>query len=93
MPQISDYVRGLNLSLPVRKTFDKEGYLLQNCDKLVPADPKAFTAFAYGAGGSAGIAYPGNDYRLLVMGFPFETITSAHVRQQAMKAILTFLTK
>ena len=67
----------LNLSLPVRKTFDKEGYLLQNCDKLVPADPKAFTAFAYGAGGSAGIAYPGNDYRLLVMGFPFETITSA----------------
>ena len=89
----TNYVRGLNLSLPVRKTFDKEGYLLQNCDKLVPADPKAFTAFAYGAGGSAGIAYPGNDYRLLVMGFPFETITSAHVRQQAMKAILTFLTK
>lgn len=89
----TDYVRGLNLTIPVRKTFDGEGYMLQNCDKLVPADNRAFTAFAYGAGGSAGIAYPGKDYRLVVMGFPFETITSAQTRQQAMKAILTFLTK
>ena len=89
----TDYVRGLNLSIPVRKGFDGQGYLLQNCDKLTPSDNRAFTAFAYGAGGSAGIAYPGKDYRLVVMGFPFETIASTQVQQQAMKAILTFLAK
>lgn len=89
----TDYVRGLNLTIPVRKAFDGQGYMLQNPDKIMPTDTRAFTAFAYGAGGGAGVAYDGKDYRLVVMSFPFASITSSKVREQAMGAILRFLAK
>jgi len=41
----------------------------------------------------AGISYAGSDYRVVVFGFPFETIVSEQVRQELMSAILTFLAK
>ncbi|MCX7766880.1 MAG: hypothetical protein N2246_09290, partial [Candidatus Sumerlaeia bacterium] len=42
---------------------------------------------------NAGIAYPGSDYRLIVFGFPFETIVSRDVRHKIMSIILSFLTE
>ncbi len=87
----TDYVRGLNIKLPYRRTFSPEGYAVQHPDVLIPAHEQAFTAFAYGGGASAGIAYAGQDCRIIAMGFPFESITEEKVRQQAAAAILQFL--
>ncbi len=89
----TDYVQGLNITLPYRRSFSEEGYAVQRPDVLVPADKNAFTAFAYGGGKSAGIAYAGQDCRIIAMGFPFESITDEKVRRQAAAAILQFLTE
>ncbi len=42
---------------------------------------------------NAAIAYAGEQYRLVMFGFPFETITSAEVRESIMQTILSFLTQ
>lgn len=42
---------------------------------------------------NAAIAYPGSDYRLIVFGFPFETIVSREMRHKIMSVILSFLTE
>ncbi len=89
----TNFISGLNIRIPYRRTFSEEGYAVQSPDVLVPADKNAFTAFAYGGGQSAGIAYAGQDYRIIATGFPFESITDATVRRQAATAILQFLTE
>jgi len=86
-------VRGLNLQIPVQRTLSATRYAAVATDRLAPASPQAFPAFAYPDGACAGIAYPGTDYRLVATGFPFECITETAVRDQAMKAILRFLTE
>jgi hypothetical protein len=68
-----------------------EFYPVQAPDILNPTDPNAFPAFAYWGGGSAGIAYPGDDYRLVAMGFPFASISDPQIQAQAIEAILHFL--
>lgn len=63
-------------------------------DSLKPEkDSGAETVMRYeDAKFSAGIAYRGADYRLVVFGFPFETITSEEIRHKVMKSVLEFLT-
>lgn len=89
----TDYVRGLNLQFAIRRSPSADGYCLQSPDALVPADASAFTAFAYGGGQSAGVAYAGKKCRVIAMGFPFETIVEPDVRRQAIRALLDFLTQ
>ncbi len=89
----TDYVNGLNLQFNIYRTPSSKHYAALAPDALLPTHSKAFTAFAYGGGQSAGVAYSGKTYRTLCMGFPFECIRSEQVRKQAMQAILTFLTK
>lgn len=84
-------VRGLSLEFAIRRQPSSDGYCLQSPDVLAPADKSAFTTFAYGGGQSAGIAYAGKKYRVIAMGFPFETITDADVRRQAIRALVDFL--
>ncbi len=85
------YVRGLSLQIPICRTISSDSYVIQSPDALYPASDEAFTAFAYNDGQSAGIAYPGTDYRVIATGFPFESITDERIRQQAIQAILAFL--
>lgn len=87
------YVQGLNLTIPIHRGLTAECYPLQAPDAIHPATPAAFTAFVYGGGQSAGIAYDGDDYRVVAMGFPFEAIADNATRKQAMEAILRFLTE
>lgn len=87
------YAIGLNLNIPLRRQLSADGYLLQAPDILVPTGGEAFTAFAYGGGTSAGIAYAGRDYRVIAMGFPFESITDEDIRRQAAGALIKFLTQ
>ncbi len=89
----TSYINGLNLQFDIQRKPSARHYGAIAPDALLPANNKAFTAFAYGGGQSAGVAYKGKNYRTLCMGFPFECISSEKVRNQAMRAILTFLTK
>ncbi len=86
-------VNGLNMQFPIYREINSTHYAAIDPDAIVPAASNAFAAFAYGNGQSAGVAYKGKDYRTLSMGFPFECIRDASVRQKAMKAMLEFLTK
>ncbi len=86
-------VRGLNLNLPLQRDKGGDTYAVIAPDALVPVGNGAFTAFAYGQGQSAGIAYSGKDCRVVAMGFPFEGIADADLRRQAFRALVDFLTK
>lgn len=86
-------VRGLNLQIPLCRTYSRDMYAAVTTDVLEPAAAEAFAAFAYPSGRSAGIAYRGPRYRVVATGFPFECISDAGVRRQAMGAILRFLTE
>ena len=86
-------VRGLNLNLPLQRDKGGDTYAVIAPDALMPVGNGAFTAFAYGQGQSAGIAYSGKDCRVVAMGFPFEGIADADLRRQAIRALVDFLTK
>ncbi len=62
-------------------------------DAILPVASRAFSAFAYGGGQGAGVAYEGDDYRAVTMGFPFECIKDANVRTRTMGALLRFLSR
>ena len=87
----TDCVNGLNLRFRIYRHPGEAHYAAHAPDALQPAVPQAFSAFAYGEGQGAGVAYPGQDDRAVVMGFPFECIGESRVRDKAMKALLKFL--
>ncbi len=87
----SNYVVGLQTQLPIRRTASPERYYLQSPDILMPSSSESFPIFLYGEGSSAGIAYPGRDYRVVALGFPFECIADEYSRAYAMQALLGFL--
>lgn len=89
----TEMVSGLGLEIPVHRGIISECYPIQSPDILTPTDSLAFPAFAYYGGGSAGVAYAGADYRLVAMGFPFESIKDKKIQIQAIEAILRFLTE
>ena len=82
---------GLNLQLPVYNTPNADHFACNISDVLEPTEG-AFSAFAYGNGGySAGVAHDGQNGRTVTLGFPFECISDAQIRAQAMSAMLQFL--
>lgn len=87
----TDYVNGLNLQFLIYRKPNATHYAAIAPDAILPTSNKAFTAFAYGGGQGAGVAYQGKNYRTLSMAFPFECIRDKDVRHKAMKAILSFL--
>lgn len=82
---------GLNLQIPLYNAPSPYHYAVRNPDVLTPSCNEAFTAFVYENYESAGVAYPGNDYRVLTLAVPFECISDESVRLQTMKAIVDFL--
>ena len=50
----------------------------------------AALSYSGGIGGTAGIQYADGNTRLVMLGFPFETITAAPVQAQMMDAVLSF---
>lgn len=84
-------LRGLNLEIPIHVGTGSACYPIQSCDIVLPAHTAAFSAFVYPDGQSAGIAYAGEDYRVIATGFPLESIITPHQREQVMGALLQFL--
>ena len=85
------FIAGLSLQLPLYNAHSPYHYPVITPDVLRPSHPEAFTAFIYPSGVSAGIAYPGNDYKTLILGVPFECISDEAVRNSSMQAIIQFL--
>ena len=66
-------------------------YALQSVDALEPRAENCYTVMRYNENSmSAAVAYKG-EYRAVVAGFPFETISKRDERTQLMRRILTFL--
>ena len=88
----SNEVKGLGTSLYYWKELNEEHYAATSTDMLQPVSP-AITAMQYADGYGAAIAYRGNDYRLVVMGFPFECIQTKQKRSSIMCGLLNYLIK
>jgi hypothetical protein len=70
---------------------NKNFYFVHRSDAIMPSEGNAYTICRYAENNkSAGVAYDG-DYKLCVLGFPFETITDERAKKSFMKDILSFL--
>ncbi len=92
--QTSAQVTGLGLNFAFHNTPNAHHYAATHPEILKPQEAsKAFTAMRYSTGTSAAVAYRGNDYRSLTVGFPVECITDERLRKDIMSGILKFLTE
>ena len=73
--------------------YHPEIYTVEGADALEPADSTATTLIRYTENNmSAAVAYQEN-YGIVALGFPFETIIGEKERDKIMKQILSFLMK
>ncbi len=86
----SDTIQGLGLAFTFHRTPNHKHYAADHPDCLLPLST-SFAAMKYGDDQAACIAYNGNDYRVLTMGFPFECICDEQKREAIMRGILKFL--
>lgn len=74
-------------------TANQTSYYIESADVIEPASQGAFTFCRYkNENQSAGVAYSGN-YKVCVLGFPFETIISEKERNKLMDSMLEFLSR
>ena len=85
-----DSIQGLGNTFTFWRQPNSVHYAAQHPDVLLPVEP-AYPAMAYSNLQSACVAYNGNDYRALTIGFPFECIKSKQIQGILMRGILTFL--
>ena len=83
-------VKGLGLSFDIYRQPNEQHYCATRTDILEP-QPGAFSVMAYADGYSAAVAYAGDDYHALTMGFPIECICSPTLRATIMQGIITYL--
>lgn len=85
-------VTGATMNLTITRTISPGRYAVQQPDRIAPTTD-AYTAFVYADGSSAGIAYDGHDYKVLALGFPFESIVTEQKRNEMMDAVLQLLSR
>lgn len=74
--------------------LNPECYAVESPDSFYASSKQGATIMRYNENNLiAGIAYAPAGYRTVVIGFPFETITSAESRSSLMRQILSFLDK
>ena len=88
---ISSQITGMGTTFDIYNRLNEHHYAVSRADILAPYGATAFPALLYGNGTAAAIAYPGNDYKSFVMGFPFECIKDEQARNKIMAAILNFV--
>ncbi len=80
-------------SFNIYNLANKTSYYIETADVIEPASHGAFTFCRYLSENlSAGVAYNGN-YKVCVLGFPFETIISEKERNKLMESILHFFSR
>lgn len=70
---------------------NETSYCLSAADKLAPIEPGFCPVVFAPSGLSAAVAYQGNDYRTMSLGFPLESIEEPEQRAHMMQSILNFL--
>lgn len=88
----NDTLHGANYSFTIYRTPNATQLAALSPEVIEPSG-SAFSSLAYSNGHSAAVAYRGKDFRVITLGFPFETIREAAFRQQLMRASLQFLTQ
>lgn len=83
-------VRGLGLSFDIWRQPNEQHYCVPSTDILEP-EQGAVPVMAYADGYTAAVAYAGNDYRAITMGFPLECIQSPTSRSVIMQGIINYL--
>jgi hypothetical protein len=86
----SNELLGLGTNMHYWKELNEEHYAATSADILQPVKP-AYTAMQYADGYGAAVAYKGTDYRLFVMGLPFECIQEEQKRTSIMNGIIRYL--
>ena len=86
----SNAIEGLGTTFTFHRQPTHLHYAAQHPDNLMAIQP-AFAAMKYGDDMGASVAYNGNDYRVMTMGFPFECIQQRKTREFLMRGILNFL--
>lgn len=82
---------GMNTTLHLYTELNPQHYAVTHADCLIPL-PEAFSTLLYTPTNySAAVAYQGEDYRAITLGFPFECIKYAADRDKVMGAFLSFL--
>lgn len=85
-------VSGMNTTFSLFSELNDRHYAVSHADCLVPL-PEAFSTLLYAPFNySAAVAYAGENYRAITLGFPFECIKYAADRDKVMQAFLRFLT-
>ena len=82
---------GMNTNLHLFTTLNDKHYAVTHADCLMPAAPAFSTLLYTPLNQSAAVAYQGDSYRAITLGFPFECIKYAADRDKVMNAFLTFL--
>jgi len=90
----TDYAKPLfNGAFNFNTGYSKEIYSVEAPDAIEPAGKGAVCAFRYSENNtSAGVVFNGA-YKVVILGFPFETITSGGKRNLLMEQILNYLEK
>jgi hypothetical protein len=87
-----DHLHGCNLEFAIHRELNGKSYAVPQVEAIT-AKENAFPMLAYSDNQAAAVAYDGNDYKAITFGFPLESITEAHQRNQLMQAIVNFLCK
>ena len=87
---VSDSIQGMGTSFEVYSELNAKHYAATRMDVLSALKP-AFCSLTYSNGQSACVAYQGESYRTIAMGFPFECIKSDKKKATIMRGLLKFL--
>ena len=85
-----DSIRGLGMEFTFHRHLNERHYAAHHPEILEPVYP-AFSAMKYADEYSACVAYSGNDYKAITMGFPLECIKDEPKRNSIMRGLLQFL--
>lgn len=85
-------IHGLNQVLYLPRQLNEESYAVTTPESLLPVGD-SFPFLTYETQQTAAVAYPGKEYRTVVLGFPFESIIGVKERGEIMASILNFLLK
>lgn len=83
-------IYGMGTTMAYHNTINEKHYAALSADIMQPT-PEAFAMLLYANGNAAGVAYQGNDYRAITLGFPFECLTSQQKQADIMGGMLDFL--
>lgn len=84
-------VSGSGLNFSIYREMNEHSYAVPATGVLAPQNSNAFAMLAYSNGSPAGIAYNGNGYKSIALGFPLESIIEANSRNLLMGALINYL--